>query len=748
MSVTRARLRAFFRWKAVLKALVVVIAIAFIGLVLLRSMAPDIWDGMMRVIDRQIETLADRYYDSRVTAAEFELESPSERGSLPMFKVVPAISPEQRTRQIAPAELLSGIWPRSTGNMSALRFSLANRISPENIAELKPAWRYDDPVPGNIQATPIFDGKRIYVTTPSGAIAALSPDSGRKLWSFTPKSPPALRGLLADISNEGKSTVYFASGRILNALDGESGKPVGDFAGGSVRLDGESKVAPAICKGQIVTANTGESPSLQSFDLKTGEERWSAPLIPKNLPSGSGGRPSRQTGGNPWGGFSVDTARCIAFVSTGNPGPVLVGVERPGNNPGTSSVVAIDLENGEVIWRFQEIMHDLWDLDIPAPPVLISITKDGKAIDVVATPTKAGNLVLLDRLTGKPIFDWRLRRAPVSTVPGERTAAFQPDPKLPEPFARQEFTLDEVTDIAARNRDSVLPQLTNAVFGFFTPPSTNRPLVLYGLHGGAEWPGASADPRTGSIFVAASNVPSILRVVPVRNVKLDNSLAGRRIYLESCAACHGEDLGGGVGPAIADAGRALDRDAIDSIIQNGQQAMPAISLSKSKRAQILDYLSSGNARVSDWPRYRRADYRRLKDYEGYPGSKPPWGTLTRYDLSTGRIVWQVPLGIDRELERRAIAGTGTENIGGLLTIGSGIVFATGTKDSMIHAFDSQNGKLLWSHPLPHIGSAPPMTYIYKGEQYVLVPATGGGTLKSYDDRVTVGGAFVAFKLVR
>lgn len=747
MSTARTRLRAFFGWKAALKALVAVISITIIGMVLLRTMAPDLWDGMVRVVERQTESLADRYYDSRIDPGEFGLESESERASLPEYKVIPAVAPEQWTRQIAPAEMLSGTWPRSTGDMAALRFSLADQISPANIAKLKPAWRYDDPAAGNIQATPIFDGKRIYIATPSGAIAALSPADGRKIWTFTPKNPPARRGLLADISSDGETTVYFTSGKILHALDGESGKPDPDFAGGSVRLDGESKVAPAICKRQIVTANTGDRPSIQSFDLGTGEERWSVPLIPIELPRGTGGRPSRQTGGNPWGGFSVDTARCIAFVSTGNPGPVLVGVERPGDNPGTSSVVAIDLEEGKVLWRFQEIKHDLWDLDIPAPPVLTSIPRDGKLIDVVATPTKAGNLLLLDRLSGKPIFDWRLRRAPVSTVPGERTASFQPYPELPEPFARQEFTLDEVTDIAARNRESVLPHLTNAVFGFFTPPSGNRPLAIYGLHGGAEWPGASADPRTGAIFVAANNVPSLLRLVPVRKVELDNSLAGRRIYLDNCAACHGEDLGGGVGPAISDAGHAMDREAIDSIIQNGQQAMPAITLSKAKRAQIIEYLSSGNAKVSSWPRYRRADYRRLYDYEGYPGSKPPWGTLTRYDLGTGRIVWQVPLGIDRELERRGIAGTGTENIGGLLTIGSGIIFATGTKDSMIHAFDGQNGNLLWSHRLPHVGSAPPMTYFYKGEQYVLVPATGGGTLKSYDDRVTVGGAFVAFKLV-
>ncbi|MCP5384552.1 MAG: PQQ-binding-like beta-propeller repeat protein [Altererythrobacter sp.] len=736
------------RLKALLKLAVVGLLLAMAGLFLLKLIAPDIWEGVNRVAHRQWIAIADRYYDSRVEPDEFAVESASERAGLPEYKYLRAIAAAERTPQIRPPAMLDGTWPRSTGDMAAARFSLAGQIRPDNVERLAPVWTYEDPVARNIQATPVFDGQRLYLAMPSGTIAALSPDDGRRLWEFRPPVHPAKRGLLVHRKNDGRSTVFFTAGMALHALDAATGKPDKDFAGGSVRLDGESKVAPAICNGQIITANTGERPSVQGFDLKTGKENWSLDLAPDDLPRGTGGRPSRQSGGNPWGGFSVDTHRCMAFVSTGNPAPVLVGVERPGDNPGTSSVVAIDLKTGTIAWRFQEIMHDLWDLDIPAPPLLTSIPIDGRAVDVVATPTKAGNTLLLDRMTGQPIFDWRLRRAPTSTVPGERTASYQPDPVLPEPFARQAFAPEDVTDIGERNRQSVTARLSNALSGFYVPPSGNRPLVFYGLHGGAEWPGASTDPRTGAFFVAANNVPSILRLVPVRKVTLDNSHPGREVYLQNCAACHGNDLDGDVGPSIADAGYAMSPDTIRSIIGNGQQAMPAIPLDKAGQDQLVGYLTSGSASKSAWPRYRRADYARLYDIEGYPGSRPPWGTLTRIDLNTGRIAWQVPLGIDTALEKRGIHGTGTENFGGLLTTGSGIVFASGTKDSMIHAFSVSDGKLLWSHKLPHIGSAPPMTYVFKGEQYILVPATGGGTLKAYDDRVSVGGSFVAFKLPR
>ena len=718
-----------------------------IALLAIRFFAPTIWEGIGRVVERNYLAASDWYYDLRVTSDDFAIEDPAARAALPQIKTIQAIEAADRTLQIVPPSLLSGDWPRSTGDAAATRFSLANQIAPDNVSQLEIAWTYEGEDAANVQATPVFDGTRLYAVSPSNTIIAMSPADGALLWEFDPGSAPAKRGLVLSSAADGNATtVLFAAGTQLHALDGATGNPLASFSGGSVTLAGESKVAPAICGQQIISANTRSDPTVQAFDLQTGAENWTVELRPNDLPRGTGGRPSRQTGGNPWGGFTVDSNRCIAYVSTGNPAPVLVGVERRGDNPGSSSVIAIDLETGKIIWRFQEVRHDLWDLDIPAPPLLTSITLDGAKIDVVATPTKTGNTLLLDRLTGKPIFDWRLQRAPTSGVPGERTAPYQPAPVLPESFSRQVFSAEEVTNIGERNTQSVLAKLSNALFGFYQPPSPSRQLVFYGLHGGAEWPGAAGDPRDGSFFVAANNVPSILGLVAEKKVTLDKDHLGRQVYLSNCAACHGQDLEGAIGPQISDSGHAMSKPAIRSIITNGQQAMPAIELGESELEQVVGYLSSGSAKTGGPPRFRRDEYRRLYDFEGYPGSKPPWGTLTRLDLNTGKIVWQVPLGIDRELEARGITGTGTENFGGLLSTASGLIFASGTKDSMIHAFSSENGELLWSHKLPFIGSAPPMTYVFEGEQYVLVPATGGGTLRTYDNRVQVGNAFVAFKL--
>ena len=138
---------------------------------------------------------------------------------------------------------------------------------------------------------------------------------------------------------------------------------------------------------------------------------------------------------------------------------------------------------------------------------------------------------------------------------------------------------------------------------------------------------------------------------------------------------------------------------------------------------------------------------RLVDLEGYPGIKPPWGTLTALNLNNGKIIWQVPLGYFEKLKKRGILNTGTANFGGPTATLGGLVFVGGTLDKLIRAFDTDTGKELWSHKLPYIGSAPPTVYEAKGEQYIVIPATGGSSLKKmYPDLVESGDAYVAFKL--
>jgi quinoprotein glucose dehydrogenase len=691
------------------------------------------------------------------------VEDSAARAALPEFQVIAAVSQAELT----PAADLSkdySLWSHSFGDATAAKYSSLDQINRKTVKLLARAWTYEGKGAENIQATPVFTGREIVFPDTSDQIVAVDPANGKVIWRFDPKTKfPARRGLaFVPSGKDGEGTLFFtASGRLF-AIRARDGVPVESFNRGSVSIGYESRVAPIVAGDVLVVASF--KPALHIYDLKTGalirqidylsafdERGWLARLL--------GGTPD-YGGANPWGGMALDEARRIAFLSTSNPTPVGVGVDRVGSNRPTASVVAISIDTGKILWVFQEIAHDLWDLDIASPPVLAQISHEGKRVDVVVAATKSGNLLLLDRLTGKPVFDFRLRRAPTSTVPGERTSPYQPDPVLPEPFGRSAFTMADVTDIGNKNRAAVLAQLDGSSTGFYPPHKPDVPTVFFGLHGGAMHYGTSLDPTRGMVYVAASQVPSMFTITSASaNKRMEVQGPGAAPYRAHCAGCHGAKLeGGGDIPPLAGLAKGFDNSSFRAVVRNGVRTMPPIErITDQEIGAIRAMLTSGDdeiaaggiePKVDSRPGigYRRTAYLKLRDNEGYPGSKPPWGTLTAIDLNTGRRVWQVTLGRYDELIARGIPQTGTENISGPMATAGGLVFASGTKDRLIRAFESDTGKELWEAQLPFIGTASPMTYVFKGSQYVLIAATGGGTLELYDDSVKTGNSFVAFRL--
>ena len=725
--------------------------LAPVGYLIVDSARPDLTAGAQRVAKRQFTALQNRWYDLRVTAEEMRLESAQERSALPLYRTIAGSIPRIRSPSPAP-QWQSDLWLDSAGSAQGTRFSRASLLTAGNVDQLQLAWQYDGGGQTQVQTTPVFDGESLILVDANGDIVALAPDTGAVRWTHSPQAEAPRKGFtIYRESADSASYLLFVSGHSVFALDTRTGQLADDIlGGGQARISGTSKVSPRVCGSQIAIALNAPTASLEVISLASGQSAGVVALAPDNLPAGTGGRPSRQGGGNPWVGFSIDPVTCDAFVSTGNPSPVLVGVDRRGDNPGTSSIVAVSMRDLEVLWRFQEIRHDIWDLDIGSPTVVADIAVDDGVIAVVLAATKHGNTLILDRNTGQPIHDFRLARAPTSQVPGERTSPYQPALQLPEPFSRQVFSPSDITNRSESARQSVLAQMDNATFGYFEPPHPNRPLVMYGLHGGAAWPGAAFDENDGAIYVAGNNVPAILSLSSAEQVQIatGGSGPGRDLAIQHCSACHGQDLQSGPAPNLVVAARALGSEDLDAVIRNGQSAMPAIqSLSAQERGEIIAFLQAADGpQDGGGQRFTRAPYRKLYDEDGYPGVRPPWGTLTRLDPLTGRIDWQVPLGRIPALEAEGIFDTGTENSGGPTITATGLVFVSGTKDKMIYAFDARNGDTLWSHSLPHIGSAPPMTFIYQGRQFVVLPATGGGTLGTYDETVTSGGTIVAFAL--
>ena len=711
----------------------------------------------------------------------WKVENVSERGSLPLYSVIPAAKIENLTKSINfPSKDSLKKWHRSHQNNSSLRFSTLNQVNNKNVDKLRKAWEYrSNDLPKNslilgaavtIQANPIVINGIIYTPTVGDYIVAIDAINGKEVWRYkTPSRKPAQRGL---VYNNGK--IIFTNGKYLVSLNAKTGKPTNNFGeNGTVKSKFMSRITPIIFENEIITLNF--RPGIESHDLNSGKLLWSYALNKKSEQR-YGGKKEIISAGVPWSGFSLDQERKIIYFQRGNPRPNWDGTQRPGDNNHSNSVVAFDLMNKEILWKFQEIRHDIWDLDVASSPILTSINIEGKNIDVVVTTTKIGNTLILDRLTGKPIFDFRLKKSKASSIPGEKTAKYQPFLQFPEPFSKQEFSLNEVTNIGEENKISVIEQLNEANFGWFEPHSfdseslESNDLILFGVHGGASWPGASVDPFKGILYVTSNDIPwrvKLYRAVKsINKISLQfklNNIEGHDVFKESCSSCHGIDLGGKhrdnlIIPNIAKAFEKYSKHEIENIIIYGYKSMPSIgeNLSDEKINKIVNYVfESGNLishtilkTLNPWDyNYQNKYFIRFEDFEGFPASKPPWGKLTAINLNNGRILWSTPLGEYKKLTKRGIPITGTENYGGATATSGGLVFSAGTLDKKIRAFDSINGKELWSFDLPFASFTPVTIYEVNGIQYVLVTASGGGVSFDADPlRASHGDAFISFSL--
>ena len=211
--------------------------------------------------------------------------------------------------------------------------------------------------------------------------------------------------------------------------------------------------------------------------------------------------------------MSLDERRGVVYLATGSASYDFYGADRRGQDVFADCVVALKAETGRWIWHFQTVHHDLWDYDLPCPPVLVTVRYKGRKTDAVAQVTKTGFVFLLDRETGKPLFPVQERPVPASDLEGEASWPTQPIPLKPPPFLRQAFTEQEITDLSSEAHEFVLRRFQQTRGRkIFTPPSREGTIVFPGFHGGANWSRASFDPATGRLYVNANEIPWILKM--------------------------------------------------------------------------------------------------------------------------------------------------------------------------------------------------------------------------------------------
>lgn len=685
-------------------------------------------------------------------------------------------------------------WPVYGGHATGDRYSSLGQISPANVGNLQVAWRVDHEEPGESQTHPLIVGRSLFTYTPDHKVLALDAATGERLWQFDSglRGTGPARGLTW--WTDGKASRLFAG--VMNylfALDPATGKPLPGFGvEGAVDLrqglrgDGRDHFVALTSPGVvyndllIVGFRTNETlpaapGDIRAYDVRTGELRWTFHTLPAPNEPGAETWPgdARAISGaaNNWAGMAVDARRGIVYVPTGSAVPDFIGIDRKGDNLYSNSLLALDAATGKRLWHFQLVHHDIWDRDPPSPPVLLTVTREGRRIDAVAQTTKQGFVFVFDRVSGKPLFPIEETAYPASTLPGESASATQPRPLLPEPIARQRLTEDMLTTrTPAAHADAVERFRTLRSEGQFVPLSLGRATVVFpGFDGGAEWGGSAVDPKAGVLYVNANDVAWTGELAP--NVPVTGIAAA--LYQAQCAACHGVERKGSppAFPSLEDLGKRLGATEAATVIREGRGRMPPFgSLGADSIDRLQAYLRTGKdsplaapapavpaSRAPPPPRepmtatlrnanppgkYRFTGYQKFLDAEGYPAVQPPWGTLNAIDLNTGRYLWKVPLGEYPELVAQGMKETGSENYGGPVVTASGLVFIGATVyDRKLRAFDAKTGDLLWQYELPYAGTATPATYSVAGTQYLVI-----STSNARNRNARQGSALIAFSL--
>jgi quinoprotein glucose dehydrogenase len=687
--------------------------------------------------------------------------------SLLPFVVIAVVSSCVRTGDHAASD-----WPAYGGGAENIRYSRLKQINRSNVQRLEVAWTFDaNDGEGGLQTQPIVVRGVLYANTPKHRVIALDAATGMVKWKFDAgiEAKGANRGVTWWADGEDQR-IFAGVDRYVYALDARTGKPIPSF-GREGRIDlhedlgrdpSEQSVrltTPGIVYRDLLIVGGRVSESLpaspgdiRAYDARSGKLRWSFHTLPRSGEFGCDTWPPDAWtyigGANNWAGMSVDEVRGIVYVPTGSAADDFYGANRVGDNLFANTLLALDAATGRRLWHFQAVRHDIWDRDFPAPPNLVTVRRDGRAIDAVAQTSKQGYVFLFDRVTGKPLFPIGDRNYPRSQVDGEVTAESQPLPEKPAPYARQLLTEELLTHRTPEARAAVLRDFRRMRNGAFVPFSVGVETVVFpGFDGAAEWGGAAFDPETSLLFVNSNEMAWRATLTPS-----EKATTGRAVYRRDCAVCHRNDLKGAPPqfPSLVGIGRKKSDAELTTVVRKGASRMPGFpTLSDDAVRALVAYMTRGENRklrtVEASPtdqKYRFGGYNKFLDPDGYPAVAPPWGTLNAINLDTGEYAWTIPLGEYPELAAKGMTNTGTENYGGPIVTAGGLLFIGATSfDKKFRAFDKNTGALLWETTLPFAGNATPATYEVEGRQYVVIAAGGGKAPKA-----PTGATYVAFAL--
>jgi len=596
-----------------------------------------------------------------------------------------------------------GQWPNHSGDKGSTKYAPLDQINRSNVRNLHVAWRrpavadelreqhHELKFSNLFRSTPLMINGVLYASDGIGLVEAFDPATGRTLWvqESTDPGPEALTGTstrgIAYWRNGADERILSVRPPYLYAINLKTGELIRSF-GEAGKVDLRTGLgpqpqpfnftsAPLIVKDiAVIGSSIADNPNLKEgtrgdvrgYEIKTGKLRWTFRTIPGEREFGVEtweGRSWEYTGAvNAWSNLSADEELGYIYLPLTSPTSDMYGGHRLGNNLFSDSLVCLKAETGERVWHFQLVHHDLWDYDLPAAPILADIRVNGKPIKAVVQVTKQGFAFVFDRVTGQPVWPIEERPVPQSATPGERTAPTQPFPTRPAPFERQGVSVDDLIDFTPELRREAIDITKRYVVGpLFTPPSIK---------------GDAPNDTKGTL-----------------------------------------QLPGSVGGADWN-GAALDPET-------GILYVPSVT------GTFAADLVSGNTVKSNL-QYVHGTREFVTGPRGLPLFKPPYGRITAINLNTGDQVWMKPNG-DGPREHPAIKHLNLPPLGQpgrasplltktLLFIGEGdpinVRTPPGGGGRKFRAYDKASGAVVWEMEFPAGTTGAPMTYMYKGKQYI------------------------------
>jgi glucose dehydrogenase len=639
-------------------------------------------------------------------------------------------------------------WPNYQHNSG---YSPLTQITPANVSRLTTAWTFNygaGSLPaGNLgldyrfEVQPLLIGGVMYISTPASprdpnlksTVTALEPETGEVVWRYA--SPRRIHGRgLAYWPGNGTigPRLYFATDQgYLMGLDMKTGQLAEGFGNGGEVDAYAGVVSPEVGEMRrntftlpnpvtvfrnllISGARPGEAGppqprgDIRAWDAITGKLAWTFHVIPQpgepNHEDWQGDSWKDRSGCNVWSTMAADPSTGTVFATTGD-------ANRPvaGKNLYCNSLIALDGATGKLKWYQQIIHRDIWDIDMPTPPVLVDARQNGRTIPAVFLTSKHSLVFIFDRATGKPLYGMEERPVARGIDPNDGTHPTQPFPLKPGPIGRVGVTKSDVNKMTPeieKHCSDLWVKYEMFDNELFWRPSTRGGQVGFpsGV-GGPNWGPLSYNPSLGYVFV---NLHNTGRFVPKAQASSGEAAAEDE---DGPGAGRGRGAGGGASNAPAAAAGPRGRGA---------------GTGAANRTGVFSY--------------------RLPGGEEVPCYAGPYGELVAVDVNRGEIAWKSTLGINPFLSELGDVGvkSGARNLGGSVSTASGLVFIAATNDRMFRAFDARTGKEIWATELPASGHATPVTYMGKdGKQYVVIAASGGTNVGA---GLPVSDALVAFRL--